>query len=936
MNTSSSSSASSASPNLGPSSATPPQPTPQQLSQQLSVIAAADVLSPTVLKNLSDRNFDKRKLGALEIEKAMRRLKEQIVGLGALNSGSSSSSAQSAQAQASRDTIRRVIGTLVNDFATSANSNNRKGGLIALASCAIGLTSLTNEHLDSVVPAVLKSFSDQDPRVRYYACEALFNITKICREAVQPYLPDIFVGLCKLVPDVDQEVKNGAGLFDRLLKEVVMEGEFVNVERFVPLLKSHMASANPYVRTLLVGWIVALDSIPGVDMLDHLPALLEGLFEMLSDGNKEVRTAADNCLGLFLDRLHQHALEGQQAVRNAALAAAASGGGGGSSTSAAATTSTPASTGASGASSSAVIGTDKPSVVASILSGGMPDFSERVQFRPLVEVLIAQTGREKDKFTRKSALDWLSQFMLLGRSHLAPVYDKLLATLLRSLSYPEAELVDEAARACSDLLLLIRHTLTASSSSSSSSSLSSSALSPSQLSSSSSSSTPADALGQSSSSTSSTLSSIESAALLYDPSASIKVVIGELTSRDRLRRSTALKSAAMFLEESPLKVREQVDTLLSALLSNFLDSGDSEVLKLNLEIIARLAVTDLDFFVSRISVDLVKLCGENRTLLEQKASFIVRRLCLLLEPQLVILSLSNALTNEPNRDFATLFVDLLNLILLTSLELSDFRDSLRGCCSLSSSSSSSSSPSSSSMISNASMESLAASISSCGTSVLASSLRSAPPITVFLVLFKTWTLNPVASISLSLLCEAYELCERIVNQISEVQVTVGLLMQVDKLVQLLESPIFLVTRMHLLEPSRRDAPFLLGTLYGLLMIMPQGTAFTTLKERLSGVVTLHQGRSSDGGGSNGMQGQKGERRAAEPTLAFDIETQFAVYADRQRAVKKSWSQSLKTRSLLAVAASAAKEGIGREGRAGGGVENEQELPIMKRLDGVVE
>lgn len=30
-----------------------------------------------------------------------------------------------------------------------------------------------------IVPSVLNSFSDQDSRVRYYACEALYNIAKV-------------------------------------------------------------------------------------------------------------------------------------------------------------------------------------------------------------------------------------------------------------------------------------------------------------------------------------------------------------------------------------------------------------------------------------------------------------------------------------------------------------------------------------------------------------------------------------------------------------------------------------------------------------------------------------------------------------------------------------------------------------------------------------
>jgi len=33
--------------------------------------------------------------------------------------------------------------------------------------------------LQKIVPPVLNSFTDQDSRVRYYACEALYNIAKV-------------------------------------------------------------------------------------------------------------------------------------------------------------------------------------------------------------------------------------------------------------------------------------------------------------------------------------------------------------------------------------------------------------------------------------------------------------------------------------------------------------------------------------------------------------------------------------------------------------------------------------------------------------------------------------------------------------------------------------------------------------------------------------
>jgi vacuole morphology and inheritance protein 14 len=82
-----------------------------------------------------------------------------------------------------------------------------------------------------------------------------------------------------------------------------MESEALDAERFIPLLRANMAVPNPYVRQLLVGWITALDSAPGVDMLEHLSELLEGLFAMLSDGNREIRQQAYAALSTFLSQI---------------------------------------------------------------------------------------------------------------------------------------------------------------------------------------------------------------------------------------------------------------------------------------------------------------------------------------------------------------------------------------------------------------------------------------------------------------------------------------------------------------------------------------------------------------------------------------------------------------------------------------------------------
>lgn len=53
----------------------------------------------------------------------------------------------------------------------SLQANYRKGGLLCLAASAVGLADHGHEFLQRIVPPVLNSFTDQDSRVRYYACE---------------------------------------------------------------------------------------------------------------------------------------------------------------------------------------------------------------------------------------------------------------------------------------------------------------------------------------------------------------------------------------------------------------------------------------------------------------------------------------------------------------------------------------------------------------------------------------------------------------------------------------------------------------------------------------------------------------------------------------------------------------------------------------------
>lgn len=133
--------------------------------------------------------------------------------------------------------------TMFPDFAFSSNANFRKGGLIGLAAIAIALGQFPDSiatFLPELAPPVLgyalilcilcapeiarpdihvsRCFTDVDARVRYYACEAMYNISKVARLEVLSFFNRLFVGLYKLTSDADPSVKNGAELLDRLIK----------------------------------------------------------------------------------------------------------------------------------------------------------------------------------------------------------------------------------------------------------------------------------------------------------------------------------------------------------------------------------------------------------------------------------------------------------------------------------------------------------------------------------------------------------------------------------------------------------------------------------------------------------------------------------------------------------------------------------------------
>ncbi|GFN77931.1 vac14-like protein [Plakobranchus ocellatus] len=239
-------------------------------------------LTASCVRALVDKLYEKRKGAALEIE----RIVKDLISANQF------------------DQIKKLLKVL-EEFASSQNPNTRKGGLIGLAAVAIGLGKDSSSYIASLVRPVVLCFHDGDSRVQYYACESLYNIVKVARGAILPHFNEVFDGLSKLTAHPDQNVKNGAELLDRLIKDIVTESSSFDLVAFIPLLRERIYTRNPFARQFVVSWIEVLDAVPDINMLVLLPEILDGLFQILGDNSNEIRKMCQNVLAEFLEGIRR-------------------------------------------------------------------------------------------------------------------------------------------------------------------------------------------------------------------------------------------------------------------------------------------------------------------------------------------------------------------------------------------------------------------------------------------------------------------------------------------------------------------------------------------------------------------------------------------------------------------------------------------------------
>ncbi|XP_006005344.1 protein VAC14 homolog [Latimeria chalumnae] len=704
-------------------------------------------LTASIVRALNDKLYEKRKVAALEIEKLVREF----------------------VAQNNASQIRHVIQILSQEFALSQHPHSRKGGLIGLAACSIALGKDSGLYLKELIEPVLTCFNDADSRLRYYACEALYNIVKVARGSVLPHFNVLFDGLSKLAADPDPNVKSGSELLDRLLKDIVTESNKFDLVAFVPLLRERIYSNNQYARQFIISWILVLESVPDINLLEYLPEILDGLFQILGDNSKEIRKMCETVLGEFLKEIKKN-----------------------------------------------------PS---------------SVKFAEMANILVIHC-QAPDDLIQLTAMSWMREFIQLAGRVMLPYSSGILTAVLPCLSYDDRKRsIKEVSNICNQSLMKLvtpeddlddsrlaslhqmdgvtngslanqKDVLDTSLNASQDGGFSNINMDP-----------PASA---------------EKAQVTLDLDGIVQVLDRHLydTTTGMMTRIAVLKWLYHLYIKTPRKMFRHTDSLFPMLLKTLSDESDEVILK-DLEVLAEIASSPagqtedyngidsktgqselqvpvstksspsstigskgmecspstptMNSYFYKFMINLLKRFNIEKKLLETRGAFIIRQLCLLLNAENIFHSMADILLREEDLKFASTMVQTLNTILLTSTELFQLRNQLKD-------------------------------------------LRTVESCSLFCCLYRSWCHNPVATVSLCFLTQKYKHAYDLIQKFGDLEVTVDFLTEVDKLVQLIECPIFTYLRLQLLDVENN--PYLIKALYGLLMLLPQSNAFQLLSHRL--------------------------------------------------------------------------------------------------------
>ncbi|KAG8680572.1 hypothetical protein FRC09_018136, partial [Ceratobasidium sp. 395] len=506
-------------------------------------------------------------------------------------------------------------------------------------------------------------------------------------------------------------------------------------------------------------------------LVTYLPEFLDGLLKYLSDPTEDVRVAAENVLSDFLLEIQEITLlqkrkeDKARAAREAANTNADKSEEAKTTTPAAETENEQLGRGAFMPDGETKLTVDttvqKPEVEAPHDTGAwVPYQGVKVDHAAIVEILIDQLDPSQDEIQQTTALGWIAKFLDFAPEVMVPFTPRLIPAVLPNLAHHIPAMQSAAAQTNQKLFSLIQSLpsppmttgLGAASSAQSLRGVPASPLSTNV--SKATKDTPGISLTEPPTTTSTSNDAVDkpppklrTATLPFD-TASIasgsvvdsqgpgsrphspvlstspdepdpfdyQLTVNGLTiqflSEHEETRVFAFKWLIMLHQKVPKKILSMDDGTFPALLKTLSDTSE-EVIKYDLQLLAQISSSSEEGYFKNFVMNLLELFSTDKPLLDTRGSLIIRQLCMSLNTERIYRTFAEILEREEDLEFASVMAQKLNIILITSPELSDFRKRLKN-------------------------------------------LESRDGQALFTTLYRSWCHNAVSVFSLCLLAQAYE------------------------------------------------------------------------------------------------------------------------------------------------------------------------------------
>lgn len=444
-----------------------------------------------------------------------------------------------------------------------------------------------------------------------------------------------------------------------------------SLPRFIPLLSQRIYVRNSAARQFLVSWMCVLDSIPDLELVSFLPEFLDGLIRCLNDVSEDVRVAASGLLQDFLNEIKEAAaartlqikqqqqalLKKEESEKAADDATAITKDSAEEET----TTATEEQDETTEADDTKHEEQDEKSLVDSENDGlgkgtYVPGQGVIVQYGKIVEILVPHLSSSEEDI-QKTALLWINAFIEIAQNVIIQYTPEIIKAVLPSLAHPVTPIRNIALETNQNLQRLVLET-------------------PIHASPPEPAASKSDPSGGNTKKKSLMVSPTATQQDPFDYQATVANLRLQFLNQNEETRVASLDWLLMLHKKAPNKILVSDDGTFPALLKTLSDPSE-DVVRRDLQLLAQISsYSDHDYFRSFI-MSLLSLFSTDRRLLETRGSLIIRQLCMSLDPERIYCAIADILEQDEDLEFASIMIQNLNIILITSSELTDLRKRLR-------------------------------------------------------------------------------------------------------------------------------------------------------------------------------------------------------------------------------------------------------------------